>query len=310
MGAMPLEFFRNAFAGNPLDRSSYRRSEPDWIAARLADAETRAIVLWNGDPLVETAQEGRRLARLPMELVRPLAGDERRLLFLGMDGERALFAADLGGEADPAEGALKGFGHFLGLRDLVAQLTPEEAGMAATAKAMFDWSRRRGFCSVCGQENEVVDAGWRRRCPVCGADHFPRTDPVVIMLPTFGEKCLLGRLQTQAPGRFSCLAGFLEPGESIEEACAREVMEESGLEVTRVRYHSSQPWPWPSNLMIGLIAEVSGDQAAPDQTELAEVHWFTREEARALVEDELEGFKASPPLAVGHQLLRAWAYGG
>jgi NAD+ diphosphatase len=304
---MPLSFFRNAFAGNPLDRSSYHRSDPDWIAARMADPQTRAIVLWNGDPLVDKAGEERRLARLPMDMVRPLAGDARHLLFLGLDGEQALFAADLDGEADPAQGPLKGFGHFHGLRDLVAHLPAEEAGMAATAKAMFDWSRRRSFCSVCGQENEVVDAGWKRQCTVCRAEHFPRSDPVVIMLPVHGERCLLGRLQTQPPGRFSCLAGFLEPGESIEEACAREVMEESGLQVTSVRYHSSQPWPWPSNLMIGLIVEVADDQAAPDETELAEVHWFTREEARALVEDRLEGFKASPPLAIGHQLLRAWA---
>src|SRR4051812_31278352 len=109
---MPLDFFRNAFAGSPLDRSSYRRSDPEWIAARLADAETRSLVLWNGDPLVEKAGEDRRLVRLPMEMVRPLAGDERHLLFLGMDGERALFAADLGGDADPSQGALRGQGHF------------------------------------------------------------------------------------------------------------------------------------------------------------------------------------------------------
>jgi len=306
---MPLDFFRNTFAGNPLDRASYHRGDADWIAARLADPATRSLALWNGQPLVEGGEDAPRLAWLPMEMALPLAGDERHWLFLGMDGETALFAIDLDGEADPAAGPLEGRGRFVGLRETATLLAPEEAAMAATAKAMFDWSRRRSFCSVCGERNQVVDAGWRRRCPVCGADHFPRTDPVVIMLPVMGEKCLLGRLQTQPPGRFSCLAGFLEPGESVEEACAREVKEESGLEVVSVRYHSSQPWPWPSNLMIGLFAEVAADTAAPDQTELAEVHWFTREEARRLVEDELEGFKASPPLAIGHHLVRAWAYG-
>jgi NAD+ diphosphatase len=305
---MPLKSFRNTFAGNPLDRSSYLRSDADFVAARLADPDTRMLVLWNGLPLVEGDEDAPKLARLDVARVRLLAGDDRRLLFLGMDGEAALFAADLDGEADPTAGPLASQGRFADLRKLAMALTPEEAGMAATAKAMFDWSRRRSFCSVCGQPNEVVDAGWRRKCTVCAADHFPRSDPVVIMLPVLGETCLLGRLQTQAPGRFSCLAGFLEPGESIEEACAREVKEESGLEVVSVRYHSSQPWPWPSNLMIGLIAEVADDQAAPDETELAEVHWFTRAEARALVEGQMEGFAASPPLAIGHQLLRAWAY--
>jgi NAD+ diphosphatase len=305
---MPLKSFHNTFAGNPLDRSSYLRSVPQFIASRLGDPATRALVLWNGLPLVTGSDEAPKLARLTLDMVRPLAGDDRKLLFLGMDGEAAVFAVDLAGEADPTAGPLEGHGSFRNLRDIATALAPEEAGMAAAARALFEWSRRHSFCSVCGHPNEVVDAGWRRRCTVCGVEHFPRTDPVVIMLPVIGERCLLGRLQTQAPGRFSCLAGFLEPGETIEEACAREVKEESGLEVVSVRYHSSQPWPWPSNLMIGLIAEVADDRAAPDETELAEVHWFTRDEAKALVEGRLEGFAASPPLAIGHQLLRAWAY--
>src|SRR5690606_15242613 len=124
---------------------------------------------------------------------------------------------------------------------------------------------------------------WKRVCPACRAEHFPRTDPVAIMLATHGERCLLGRQAAWPPGMFSALAGFVEPGESIEEACARELMEEAGLTATTVRYHSTQPWPYPSSLMIGLIAEVDSDEAAPDQTELEAVRWFTKAEARALL---------------------------
>jgi NAD+ diphosphatase len=156
----------------------------------------------------------------------------------------------------------------------------------------------------------VAEAGWKRICPACRAEHFPRTDPVTIMLPTFGDSCLLGRQAAWPPGRFSTLAGFMEPGESIEAACAREVKEEAGLTVVAVRYHSSQPWPFPCNLMIGLIAEVSDQQAAPDQTELEEVRWFTRPELRRLLRGEIEGLGAPPPWAVAHQLMKAWADAG
>ncbi|MEH6678613.1 NAD(+) diphosphatase, partial [Phenylobacterium sp.] len=156
----------------------------------------------------------------------------------------------------------------------------------------------------------VVDGGWKRQCPVCKAEHFPRTDPVVIMLPYLGDRCMMGRQEAWPPGMFSALAGFLEPGESIEEACARELAEEAALKTVSVRYHSTQPWPYPSSLMIGLLAEVENDQAAPDQTELSEVRWFTRAEARDLLAGKIEGVFAPGPLAIAHQLLKAWAEEG
>jgi NAD+ diphosphatase len=302
----------NTFAGNPLDRMSERRGDAPWIAERMADADSLTVAMWNGKPLVEDAPQGdgaARLAYAPAPLARRLAASDERLLFLGLWKQTAVFAIDLEGEADPTEGPLAGFGRFEDLRAIAPRLPGPDAGIAATAKAMFEWHRRHRYCAACGQPTEVAEAGWKRICPACNAQHFPRTDPVVIMLPTLGERCLLGRQAAWPKGMFSALAGFVEPGESIEEACAREIHEESGLTAVSVRYHSTQPWPYPSSLMIGLIAEVSDDDAAPDQTELEEVRWFTRVETRALLAGEIEGVWAPPRLAIAHQLIRAWAEG-
>jgi NAD+ diphosphatase len=238
-----------------------------------------------------------------------VAPDDERWLFLGLERDDAVFAIDLDGAADPAAGPLMGQGAFTAMRAAAAAITVEESGMLSVARSLFEWRRRHRFCSVCGQASEAVEGGWKRLCPACGAQHFPRVDPCVIMLPVYGERCLIGRQAAWDPGRFSALAGFLEPGESIEEACAREVQEEAGLTVTAVRYHSSQPWPYPANLMIGLIAQVSNDQAAPDLSELEAVKWLTREEARALTEGRLEGLSAPPPFAIAYHLIRDWALG-
>jgi NAD+ diphosphatase len=304
---MPLDAFRNTFAGNPLDRASGRRGEPAWIAARLADPASVALVVWNGQPLVETGPNGRpRLAYVLAAMAGELSGGPERLLFLGLWKDAAVFAVDLEGPSDPVEGPLEGLGRFEDLRGLAMDLPPDEAAIAATAKQMFEWRRRHRHCAVCGQPSAVVDGGWKRRCPACDAEHFPRTDPVVIMLPFHGERCMLGRHANRPGGMFTALAGFLEPGETIEEACARELDEEAGLRTLKVRYHSTQPWPYPSSLMIGLLAEVENDEGVPDQTELAEVRWFTRAEARNLLHGKLDGVRAPPPLAIAHQLIKAW----
>jgi NAD+ diphosphatase len=224
----------------------------------------------------------------------------------------AVFAVDLEDAENPAAGALPpGGGAFEGLRGLAPRLSPDEAAIAAQAKAVFEWRRRHRFCSVCGQPSRVADAGWKRICTACGAEHFPRTDPVVIMLATqsYGgsDRCLLGRQAVWPPGMFSTLAGFMEPGETIEEACARELQEEAGLQALAVNYHSSQPWPYPSNLMIGLIAEVAPGEGRPDETELEAVRWFTKPQAQALLRGEIEGVFAPPPFAIAHQLIKTWA---
>jgi NAD+ diphosphatase len=307
---MALDFFLNTFAGNPLNRASDRRVDAEWLARQLASGAAVAAAVWNGRPLVEDGHAGGpQLAWLPARLAGELAGGPERLLFLGLRDETPVFAVDLEGQADPAESALQGLGRFEDLRMIALALPGHDAAIAATAKGVFEWRRRHRRCAVCGEPTHPADGGWKRVCESCEAEHFPRTDPVVIMLPYHGGRCMLGRQEVWPKGMFSALAGFLEPGESIEEACARELEEEAGLHATRVSYHSSQPWPYPSSLMIGLLAEVEDEEGRPDQTELSEVRWFTRAEARDLLAGKLEGLFAPPPSAIAHQLIKTWAEG-
>ncbi|HWF77561.1 MAG TPA: NAD(+) diphosphatase [Caulobacteraceae bacterium] len=305
---MPLDAFTNVFAGNPLDRASYQRSQSEWVAQKIADPDSLAMVLWNGKPMVEAKNGGgSQIAYVRASMAEELSDGGERLLFMGLWKETAVFALDVEGQTDPADGPLQGMGRFEDLRAIALDLPAGDAAMAATAKAMFEWRRRHRYCSNCGQPSAPADGGWRRLCAACKTEHFPRTDPVVIMLAIRGDRCLLGRQAIWPKGMFSALAGFLEPGESIEEACAREIFEEAGLKTERVRYHSTQPWPYPSSLMIGLMAEVEEGEATPDQTELEEVRWFTRAEARELIGAALPGARAPGSMAIAYQLIKAWA---
>jgi len=299
---------QNTFAGNPLDRAGDLRNDPDWLAEQAGKPYAQAMVLWEGRPLIAETAEGPRLTWLAKSHARTLVRD--REAFLGLWNDEPVFAIEFEGSIDPTHGPLAGVGAFHELRAAAAVLPAVDAAMAGGAKSLFDWRRRHGFCANCGTLTETASGGWKRRCPACGTEHFPRVDPVTIMLPVYkggGEPiCLLGRQAAWPEGRMSALAGFLEPGESIEEACAREVKEEAGLTVIATAYHSSQPWPFPSQLMIGLIAEVSDDQAQPDQTELEAVAWLTRAEARAVLAGEHPTIQAPPPFAIAHSLIRAW----
>jgi NAD+ diphosphatase len=225
----------------------------------------------------------------------PLDGLPEPLL-LGMQDGRALFAAD-GEDRDD----------LVSVREIAPQLAQDEGGLIAYAASLLNWHRRHGFCSVCGAASEVREAGLLRVCPACGAEHHPRTDPVVIMLviDRAGDRVLLGRQPSWPPGRYSALAGFVEPGESLEDAVAREVLEESGVEVTGARYVSSQPWPFPSSLMLGFEASYVGGAVAAVDGELDDARWFTRAELTDAAA-ERGSLRLPPPLAIARRLIDRW----
>ena len=299
----------NTFAGNPLDRAGDRRDEAGWLAEQLERDDGVCLALWEGSVLVEAGPDGDRLVWLRSDMARDAAGDDWS--FLGLWKSAPVFAVWFRQEADPSMGPLEGLGRFIDLRAAAAALPAEEAAMAGAAKSLFDWHGRHGFCSACGGPSRSASGGWRRVCQVCETEHFPRVDPVAIMLPIYlggsEPRCLLGRQAAWPAKRMSALAGFIEPGESIEEACAREVEEEAGLRVTAVTYLSSQPWPFPHQLMIGLHCIVDSDQAQPNQTELSAVAWLTRAEAKAVLDGTHSEIAAPPPFAIAYSLLSAWA---
>lgn len=233
-------------------------------------------------------------------------------VFLGLVRDAGRFGLSLPHEAIEA---LKSDARFYvtDLRSIAVQgLVPaDHLAPLAEAKALLHWHARRHFCSNCGHTTEVVQAGWRRDCTHCGAQHFPRTDPVVIMLAVSGERCLLGRQSRFVSGMWSCLAGFVEPGETIEEAARRETLEEAGIRCGRVRYFASQPWPFPSSLMIGCHAEAISEEIVVDRDELEDARWFSRDEAAAmLLRTHPEGLGTPPPVAIAHHIIRAWVENG
>jgi NAD+ diphosphatase len=274
----------NTFTGAALDRAGDRRRDAAWVAAQREDPEARAVVAGRDGVHVEDG----RLALVPLHQV----GGEP--LLLGLDDRGPVFAAETAGD-----------GPLLGLREAAASLPRADGGLAAYAAALLSWHRRHRFCANCGHPTEVREGGHVRHCPSCGAEHHPRTDPVVIMLVLRGDEVLLGRQPTWPPGRYSALAGFVEPGESLEEAVAREVREEAQVEVGPPRYVSSQPWPFPASLMLGFVAPwVAGEPSIGDE-ELEDVRWFTRAE----VQDAVAGrgpLRLPPPLAIARRLIDGW----
>lgn len=303
------------FAGSPLNRASEKRTDSNWIEARRRDPSSIVLPMWRLEPFILGSEK----SGPPVELGLVRAGVVDSIveagalcLFLGLDGERAVFAMDIPGADDPANsGPLAGLGYFRDARVAASIVSLKDAAIIAQAKAMIDWHQRHGFCARCGAPTKIMDAGYRRLCGQCKAEHFPRVDPVVIMLATFGEACLVGRGKQFPPGMFSALAGFVEPGETIEEAVRRELMEEASVKVGEVTYYATQPWPFPSSLMIGCFAKAESRDAKVDENELAEVRWLERTVARELIEGkQIDGLRVPPPIAIAHHLIRTWALGG
>jgi len=313
---MPLPENPNIFANNPLDRASYRRADDAWIAEQLADETSLFVPLYRMDPFVLPELkpgDGKDVGWLRIALLKELQSEDAPAVFLGINKRgKSLFAVDISHLKNPENlPQLKGLGAFEDLRALATagEITATELAILAQAKSMLDWHARHRFCSACGAPSVIAEAGYKRTCPECKAEHFPRTDPVVIMLATLGDKCFLGRQKIWPAGMFSALAGFVEPGESIEEAVARELHEEAGLTVDSVNYHSTQPWPYPSSLMIGCHATAVSEDFEVDGIELSEGRWFGREELRGILEGNGDGSVWVPPrFAIAHQLIHAFVY--
>ena len=283
---------RIGFTGTTLDRCDDARHDPDRIATMRADPAAGLLRLDGLDPVIENDALGwGMLADAP-------AGAE--LALLGTVNGAPSFVA-----LTPHVSALR---RPPGLIESLQHLPPADAALYATARSLVDWHARHGFCSNCGTATTVFRAGWGRSCPDCKAEHFPRTDPVVIMLAEHDGRILVGRQKVFPPRVYSALAGFLEPGESIEEAVARELFEEAGVRAGRVRYLASQPWPFPSQLMIGCVAEVPDDALTLDQVEIEDAMWLTRDEVRAALAYEPDArFLPPPPYAIAHSLLAMWS---
>jgi NAD+ diphosphatase len=302
------------FAGNPLNRASEKRLEAHWIESRLRDPASLIFPMWRLEPFLlgpENSAPPIQLGLLKPGLADVLAADGAPCIFLGLDGDRAVFALDISAAENPTkEGPLAGRGFFRDARAAGQMVSIKEAAIIAQAKALIDWHQRHGFCPKCGAPTRLMDAGYRRLCDKCNTEHFPRVDPVVIMLATDGDACLVGRGKLFPQGMFSALAGFIEPGETIEEAVRRELMEEASVQVGEVSYWANQPWPFPSSLMIGCFAKAESRAVKVDQSELAEVRWIERRVARELIEGKrVDGIMVPPPIAIAHHLIRAFALG-
>ena len=276
-----------AYVVNTLNRHANERPDDNWIAAERSKSNARFVRI-----------SGDRTVVVDGSLLTSRCDAPELPVFLGIDsGGSPWFAT----KTDETE-------NLQDLRSLALEeaLPPDQLGILAQARSLIQWHERRSFCSNCGNRNEVKDGGYRRHCPACGTDHFPRTDPVVIIVVRHRENILLGRQKTWNPGMYSALAGFVEPGETIEDAARREVFEEAGIRVGPVRYISSQPWPFLSNLMIGLIGEALSSDIVIDEKELEEARWFSAGEARLMVDrTHPDGLYAANPMAIAHDLVKA-----
>jgi NAD+ diphosphatase len=298
------------FGGNLLDRASERRDDGRWVAALLDDPETRLLALRDLKPYTR----GTTVPALdwqPIDEWREHIDGGATLIFLGLGDGRAHFAIDAAG----AKVAPDVDTELIDVRALAPTIAPGEAAILAEARSLLDWHARHRFCAQCGAPTSMASAGWKRNCSACRASHFPRTDPVVIMLAIRGDRALLGRNRRRPGARFSCLAGFVEPGETPEEAVRREVREEAGVRCGRVRYLAAQPWPFPSSLMMGFLTEALTEEITVDPEEIAEARWFSRDEIREMVAraaagpDDPSKVSVPAPIAIAHHICRRWSSG-
>lgn len=280
------------FTDFPLDHAGLKRNDPVWVEDQLHDSKARAVLFAGGD--IAADERGEPMI-LPARRTRMLPIKAPGLVFLGLQGETPWFAGTLEDGVAPAGPDF---------RYAAMDAAPELACVFGRARSLLQWHGRRRFCSSCAAKMDALDGGARLKCGSCGMDHYPRVDPSVIMLPYAGDKCVLGRQASWPEGLYATLAGFIEPGETVEQACVRETMEEIHRPVIRAEYVASQPWPFPSSLMIGLMAETEPGEVVPDD-DLEDARWFTRDEVRALYEGAVARF-APPNFSISRLLIDRW----
>jgi NAD+ diphosphatase len=298
-----------AFVTNVLDRAAHLRTNDEKLFALESHRDARAYVIYRDSLVVMQEKSGPRALLSIEEALK--SGANPGTIFLGLRDSAPVFgmgiapaaAEKLLGRDDVAITELRGMA-------MQGVVPADQLSAIAMAKSMVSWHQRHGFCANCGARTAMKDGGWKRECPSCKAEHFPRTDPVVIMLVASGDKCLLGRQKQFPPGMYSCLAGFVEAAETIEDAVRREIFEEAGIRCTDVNYYMTQPWPYPSSLMIGCTARATNEDIVVDRTELEDARWFDRAEATLMIKRQHPDGLAGPhPFAIAHHLLGRWLHG-
>ena len=297
-----------AFVSNTLDRAAHLRFSDEKLFALEGKSSSRAYVIYRDSLVMKKDGDAQRALLTIDEALK--FGANPGTVFLGLRDGDAVFGMGIGAPAveklltrdDVVVSELRGMA-------MQGMVPPEQLSAVAQAKSLVSWHQRHGFCANCGAKSSMAEGGWKRICPSCKTEHFPRTDPVVIMLVEKGDKCLLGRQKQFAPGMYSCLAGFVEAAETIEDAVKREIFEESGIRCTDVTYYMTQPWPYPSSLMIGCSARAISDEITVDKMELEDARWFDRDEAMLMWKREHPDGLAGPhPFAIAHHLLGRWLH--
>ncbi|MBU6464066.1 MAG: NAD(+) diphosphatase [Bradyrhizobium sp.] len=301
---------RPAFVTNVLDRAAHLRNDEAKLLALEGKRDTRAYVVHRDSLVVNKENDNSRALLTIDEAIK--YGANPGTIFLGLREGAAIFGMDIGAPA--AEKLLSRDDVVaIDLRGMAMHgvVPPDQLSAIAMAKSLVNWHQRHGYCANCGSRTVMTQGGWKRDCPSCKAEHFPRTDPVVIMLVTSGDKCLLGRQKPFPPGMYSCLAGFVEAAETIEDAARREVFEESGMRCTDVNYYMTQPWPYPSSLMIGCTTRAANEDIVVDHSELEDARWFDRAEVGLMIQRQHPDGLAGPhPFAIAHHLLGRWMHAG
>lgn len=291
------------FAAEPLDRASDSRADPNWIAARLGDAKSLIVPLYKGDPLVA---DGRAVILGVDALSQFPRGSAT--VFLGLRNDRAWFAVDASAASNADAAPFAEIGRYTALREAAGSLDDDDLAIIGQARWLLDWHRRNARCANCGGATDIGDGGAKRQCPVCAIEYFPRTDPVAIVLAVHDGCCLLGRNPRFPAGFVSALAGFIEAAETPEACAVRELREEAGVVLKNARYQFSQPWPFPSSLMMGFIGDAESRDLKLDEKEIVEAHWLSKDDIRAMIAGESRaGLFLPPRFTIARRLIERWA---